>query len=92
MGIDQFFLFIFLSIVKSQNWLAKCLETTAQFIVLVPMVNIQIDLALTNELIQHCMDNLWIEMDIFIAIQRTQIISHICVTGYIKMNARQGLG
>ena len=92
MGIDQFFLFIFLSIVKSQNRLAKCLETTAQFIVLVPMVNIQIDLTLINELIQHCMDNLWIEMDIFIAIQRTQIISHICVAGDVKINPRQGLG
>ena len=91
MGIDQFFLFIFLSIVKSQNRLAKCLETTTQLIVLASMVNIQIDLALINELIQHCMNNLRIEMDIFIAIQRAQIISHICVIGYIKMNARQGL-
>ena len=48
---DQFFLFIFLSIVKSQNWLVKRLETTAQLIVLASMVNLQIDLALINELI-----------------------------------------
>ena len=92
MGIDQFFVFIFLSIVKSQNWLAKCLETTAQLIVLASMVNIQIDLALINELIQHSMNNLRIKMDVLILVQRLQISSHLCVTGDVKINPRQGLG
>ena len=92
MGIDQFFLFIFLSIVKSQNWLVKCLETAAQFIVLAPMVNIQIDLALINELIQHSMNNLRIKMDILILVQRLQISSHLCVAGDVEINLRQRLG
>ena len=92
MRIDQLFVFIFLSIVKSQNWLVQRLETTAQLIVLASMVNIQINLALINELIQNCMNNLRIEMDVLILIQRLQISSHLCVAGDVKMNPRQGLG
>ena len=92
MRIDQLFVFIFLSIVKSQNWLVQRLETTAQLIVLASMMNLQIDLALINELIQHCMNNLRIKMDVLILVQRLQISSHLCVAGDVKIDPRQGLG
>ena len=56
------------------------------------MVNIQIDLALIIELIQHSMNNLRIKMDVLILVQRLQMLPSLCVTGDVKINPRQVTG